>query len=87
MSRNFAVGVDYGAPNQVVTELAHKYGITAAMEEPGTVLFCSPMSPFDRTMLFTTYNSIDNRLREVKNPRPEFLVPGMVILFIPLTTS
>jgi hypothetical protein len=32
------------------------------------------MSPFDRTMLFTTYNSVDNRLREVKNARPGFIV-------------
>jgi ectoine hydroxylase len=75
--------VDYSVPNQVVVELAHKHGITAAMGEPGTVLFFAPnivhgspqnMSPFDRTMLFTTYNSVDNRLREVKDPRPGFLV-------------
>ncbi|MCA1703907.1 MAG: phytanoyl-CoA dioxygenase family protein [Actinobacteria bacterium] len=80
---NFTAGVDYSASNQVVVELAHKYGITAAMGEPGTVLFFAPnvvhgspqnMSPFDRAMLFTTYNSIDNRLHEVKNPRPDYLV-------------
>lgn len=80
---NFTAGVDYTVPDQIVVELAHKYGITAAMGEPGTVLFFAPnvvhgspqnMSPFDRTMLFTTYNSVDNRLREVKNPRPDFLV-------------
>ena len=80
---DFAAGVDYTVPNEVVAELARKYGITAAMGEPGTVLFFAPnvvhgspqnMSPFDRTMLFTTYNSVNNRLREVKNPRPDFLV-------------
>jgi ectoine hydroxylase len=69
-------------PDQVIVELARKYGITAAIREPGTVLFFAPnvvhgfpqnMSPFDRTMLFTTYNSVDNHLREVKNPRPSFL--------------
>lgn len=80
---NFAAGVNYTVPNQVVVELACKYGITAAMGEPGTVLFFAPnvvhgspqnMSPFDRTMLFTTYNSVNNHLREVENPRPGFLV-------------
>lgn len=80
---NFTAGVDYTVPNQVIAELAHKYGITAAMGKPGTVLFFAPnvvhgspqnMSPFDRTMLFTTYNSVNNRLREVANPRPGFLV-------------
>ncbi|MGQ0715872.1 MAG: phytanoyl-CoA dioxygenase family protein [Pseudonocardiales bacterium] len=79
---NFAAGVNYTVPDQVVVELAYKYGVTAAMGEPGTVLFFAPnvvhgspqnMSPFDRTMLFTTYNSVNNRLREVKNPRPGFL--------------
>ena len=80
---NSTAGVDYTVPNQVVAELAERCGITAAMGEPGTVLFFGPnvvhgspqnMSPFDRTMLFTTYNSVDNHLREVKNPRPGFLV-------------
>ncbi|MGH3776749.1 MAG: phytanoyl-CoA dioxygenase family protein [Pseudonocardiaceae bacterium] len=80
---NFTASVNYTVPNQVVVELAHKYGIIAAMGEPGTVLFFAPnvvhgspqnMSPFDRAMLFTTYNSVDNCLREVKNPRPGFLV-------------
>jgi ectoine hydroxylase len=79
---NFTAGVDYTVPNQVVAGLARRYGITAAMGEPGTVLFFAPnvvhgspqnMSPFDRTMLFTTYNSVNNRLHEVKNPRPDFL--------------
>jgi ectoine hydroxylase len=79
---NFTASVNYTVPDQVVVELAYKYGITAAMGGPGTVLFFAPnvvhgspqnMSPFDRTMLFTTYNSVDNRLREVKNPRPGFL--------------
>lgn len=78
-----AADVDYTVPNQVVVELAYKYGIIAAMGEPGTVLLFAPnvvhgspqnMSPFDRTMLFTTYNSVSNRLREVKNPRPDFIV-------------
>ncbi|MGH3990694.1 MAG: phytanoyl-CoA dioxygenase family protein, partial [Pseudonocardiaceae bacterium] len=80
---NLTAGVNYTVPDQVVVELAQKYGITAAMGEPGTVLFFAPnvvhgspqnMSPFDRAMLFTTYNSVDNCLREVKNPRPDFLV-------------
>jgi L-proline 4-hydroxylase len=82
-SSSFTAGVNYTVPNQVVVELAHKYGITTVMGEPGTVLFFAPnvvhgspqnMSPFDRTMLFTTYNSVDNHLREVRNPRPNFLV-------------
>ncbi|MDQ4092238.1 MAG: phytanoyl-CoA dioxygenase family protein [Actinomycetota bacterium] len=80
---NFTGSVDYTVPDQVVVELAHKHGITAAMGEPGTVLLFAPnvvhgspqnMSPFDRTMLFTTYNSVGNRLHEVENPRPTFLV-------------
>jgi ectoine hydroxylase len=83
LTSDFTAGVDYTVPNQVVVELAHKYGIIAAMGEPGAVLFFDPnivhgspqnMSPFDRTMLFTTYNSVNNRLHEVKNPRPDFIV-------------
>ncbi|MFE7028772.1 phytanoyl-CoA dioxygenase family protein [Streptomyces sp. NPDC057621] len=48
----------------------------------GSLLFFHPciahgsganMSPTDRTMAFVSYNSVDNELREVPHPRPEFV--------------
>lgn len=40
-----------------------------------TVLHASApnMSPFDRRMVVLTYNSVENPLAEVQNPRPEFV--------------
>ncbi|MGP3948523.1 phytanoyl-CoA dioxygenase family protein [Streptomyces sp. 7N604] len=41
------------------------------------LLHCSPpnLSPRDRTVLFVRYNAVDNALRPVPEPRPEWLAP------------
>jgi len=41
------------------------------------------MSPWDRYSVFITYNSIENTLIEIDNPRPEFLAQRD---FIPVKT-
>ncbi|MEH6373569.1 phytanoyl-CoA dioxygenase family protein [Streptomyces sp. KLMMK] len=56
--------------------------IRSIVGRAGSLLFFHPciahgsganMSPTDRTMAFVSYNSVDNELREVPNPRPEFV--------------
>lgn len=56
--------------------------IRSVVGRAGSLLFFHPciahgsganMSPADRTMAFVSYNSVDNELREVPDPRPEFV--------------
>jgi ectoine hydroxylase len=63
-------------------ELVTKYGIVAPKGSSGSVLFFHPsvvhgsvpnLSPFDRTLLVISYNSVENPLKDVSEPRPEFL--------------
>jgi len=65
-----------------LAELVRQYGMASVKGPRGTVvifhgriLHSSPpnLSPFPRTVLFTRYNSVDNALRPMANPRPEWL--------------
>ncbi|MEH0407288.1 MULTISPECIES: phytanoyl-CoA dioxygenase family protein [Streptomyces] len=56
--------------------------IRSVVGRAGSLLFFHPciahgsganMAPTDRTMAFVSYNSVDNELREVPRPRPEFV--------------
>lgn len=63
-------------------QLADRFGLESVRGRPGTVcvfhsqlLHCSPpnLSGSPRTVVFLRYNSVHNRLRPVKNPRPQWL--------------
>lgn len=63
-----------------------KYGSAGfAMFFDACIIHCSGanMSPWDRYSVFITYNSIENTLIEIDNPRPEFLAQRD---FIPVKT-
>lgn len=73
----------YTAPQELIKEQVSKNGIVSAKAKVGSVLLfhCNilhastkNLSPFDRVTMMISYNSINNRLVEVKNPRPDFLV-------------
>lgn len=80
---SFSANLKYSLTQKVVTNLVTKYGITAIKAAAGSVLFfdsnivhASPnnISPFGRTTVIVTYNSIENIPLPVSNPRPDFLV-------------
>jgi len=72
----------YSLTPPVVARLVSKYGMVAPKGPAGSALIFHPnlahgsstnMSPFARNLLLITYNRADNRLREVANPRPDWL--------------
>jgi ectoine hydroxylase len=74
-------------PNGVLSRdallaLSRRYPIVALTAPRGSVVFFhsnlvhgSPnnISPFDRTIAYITYNSVDNQLRALEQPSPEHL--------------
>lgn len=76
-------GLKYAIDRETVARLVDKYGIVAAKGPAGSVLFFHPncihgsapniMSPFDRTIVLISYNSVENVPVAVENPRAEFL--------------
>jgi len=78
------VGADlkYTVPPDCVAKLVSEHGIVAPKGPAGSVLFfhCNlvhgsapNMSPFDRRIVYVTFNSVGNRLAPQSDPRPDFL--------------
>jgi len=72
----------YTLDNEILRELMQKYEITSIKGLPGAVLFFHGnlvhassvnISPFNRTLAFVTYNSINNALRPLPEPAPEYI--------------
>jgi ectoine hydroxylase len=72
----------YTLDEQTLRALVDEHGIEPVKGPPGTVLVFHPaivhgssgnMSPYARRLLILSYNSCDNALAEVAQPRPEFL--------------
>ena len=72
----------YPLDHETTTRLAGHQGILAPKGPPGSLLFfhpnvfhasCPNLSPFDRSLILITYNSISNKPTHVKNRRPAFL--------------
>jgi ectoine hydroxylase-related dioxygenase (phytanoyl-CoA dioxygenase family) len=79
---NLTADLKYSLDRDTLVDLVNRNGIVAPKGRRGSVLFFNGnvvhgsapnMSPFDRTILIVTYNSIENTLLPVENPRPEFL--------------
>ena len=75
---------------------ATKNGIFSAKAKAGSVLLFHSniihgstinMSPFDRTVLMITYNSVNNKLEDKANPRPDFLASREFKPLQPITHS
>ena len=80
---SFSADLKYSLDKKTIADLVHRCGIVAPKGPQGSVLFFHPnlvhgsapnISPFDRTILIVTYNSIDNVPCPVGKPRPEFIV-------------
>ncbi len=80
---SFTANLKYSLPQEIVQELALKYGMYAIKAPAGSVVFfdsniahASPnnISPFSRSIVIVTYNSVENIPVPVENPRPEFIV-------------
>lgn len=80
---SFVADLKYAIDRESLAEMVAEYGIAAPKGRAGSVLVThcnlvhgSPpnMSPFDRVLAIVTYNSVENTLLPVPEPRPEFLV-------------
>lgn len=80
---SFTAKLKYSLNQKMIADLALKYKIVSIKALPGSVLFfdsnivhSSPnnISPFDRSVVIVTFNSIENIPSTVDNPRPDFLV-------------
>lgn len=79
---SLTANLKYTLSDELIRKWADKKGIVSAKGTVGSVLFfhgnlfhASPnnVSPWDRDTLIVTYNSIENALPEIGNPRPDFL--------------
>lgn len=80
---SFAADLKYAIGRETLARLVTQFGLTSPKGPAGSVLFThcnivhgSPpnMSPFDRLLAIVTYNSVENALLPVADPRPDFLV-------------
>lgn len=80
---SFSANLKYSLSQELVVDLVSKYGITLIKAVAGSVLFfdsnivhasSNNISPFGRSTVIITYNSIENIPLPVQNPRPDFLV-------------
>jgi ectoine hydroxylase len=72
----------YTLEQENIKRWAEEKGIVAAKAVAGSVLFFhgnvfhasgNNLSPWDRNAFLITYNSVDNTLQDISNPRPAFL--------------
>lgn len=80
---SFSADLKYTLDRETVARLVKESGIVAPKGPTGSVLFFDSniahgsvpnISPFDRRLVFVTYNSVENIPVPVRSPRPEFLV-------------
>ncbi|MCI3208037.1 MULTISPECIES: phytanoyl-CoA dioxygenase family protein [Pandoraea] len=78
----FGADMKYKADRRLIAELAQAHGVAVPKLKRGSVMFFHPnvyhassanMSPYDRTMVYVTYNSVENALPATDSPRPEFI--------------
>jgi len=76
------VNLEYSLEQETIAHYVEKYGIVAPKGAAGSILFFHPsifhgsaanMSPVNRALALISYNSVKNKLQDVKNPRPWFL--------------
>ena len=79
---HLTVDLKYSLEQKTLAKFVTEYGMVAPKGSAGSVLFFAPsifhgsasnISPFDRALALVSYNSVENKLFEVKNPRPWFL--------------
>lgn len=79
---NLTAKIKHSLDKPTIAKLAARHAIIAPKGPSGSVLFfhsniahgsSQNMSPFDRTIVIVSYNSVKNALRPVDRPRPDFL--------------
>jgi L-proline 4-hydroxylase len=72
----------YKINKEILAQITQRHSILSVKGGAGLVLFfdgnlfhasANNLSPRDRLSVFITYNSVENALTEVSNPRPEFI--------------
>lgn len=80
---NLTANLKYALTKEVVAGLVSRYGLVAPKGPAGSVLFfhsntvhasSSNISPFDRTTVIVSFNSVENVPISTAPPRPEFIV-------------
>jgi ectoine hydroxylase len=80
---SFSADLKYALPRETLESAVAGAGIASLKGRSGSVLLTDPnilhssppnLSPLDRTLAIITYNSVENALLPVPEPRPEFLV-------------
>jgi ectoine hydroxylase len=83
----------YTLKQQTIAYWASRNGMQAAKGPAGSVLFfhgnvfhasANNLSPWDRHTFLITYNSVDNALQTLENPRPEFIANRDFTPIVPL---
>jgi len=81
--QHVSADLKYSLPQSLVADLARDATMVAPKGPAGTALFFHPsvahassanLSPFDRTTIFITYNSVHNVPQHLSERRPAFLV-------------
>ncbi|YAG14889.1 Phytanoyl-CoA dioxygenase family protein [Nostoc sp. DSM 114161] len=93
---SFSANLKYSLNQKLITNLVSKYGITFIKAAAGSLVFfdsnivhasSNNISPFGRSTVIITYNSIENIPSPVINPRPDFLVSQDYRPVIPLASD
>lgn len=91
--KNLTSHLNHAVSNDRITELVKQGGIVAPKGPAGSMLLfhssivhgsTNNMSPFNRTSVIISLNSVENALRDVANPRPEFVACRDFAPVIPL---
>lgn len=93
---SFSANLKYSLNQKLISDLVSTYGITSIKAAAGSVLFfdsnivhasTNNISPFGRSTVIITYNSIENIPVSVINPRPDFLVSQNYQAVTPLASD
>ena len=79
---HLTVDLKYSLEQKTLAKYVTEYGMVAPKGPAGSILFFAPsifhgsapnISPFDRALALVSYNSVENKLLQIENPRPWFL--------------
>ena len=90
---NLTADLKYSLDRETIAYLVEKYGLFAPKGPAGSALFFQPnlvhasstnISPFDRTVVIVTFNSVENVPDWREKARPDFLVSRDVAPIVPV---
>jgi|SRR5215204_2531233 len=90
---NLTADLKYSLDRETIAYLVEKYGLFAPKGPAGSALFfhgnlvhasSNNISPFDRTVVIVTFNSVENVPDWREKPRPDFLASRDVVPIVPV---